>query len=78
MTLIEIRDKWATRGKNSSLLRKDLDKLGTDGVDGVEDVMDKLDEYNDTERSDFDSAEEYQEARDEVWEEVIAGIEAIL
>ena len=69
--------KWDTaKSRNSTLVQRDLDKLRAQGYD-VEDAQDALATYKETERSDFDSAEDYSDARTEAWDEFILSLDQI-
>ena len=43
----------------------------------VEEAREKLQEYKDTDRADFESAEEYSEARADAWQEFVDSIDTI-
>ena len=43
----------------------------------VEEAREKLQEYKDTDRADFESAEEYSEARADTWQEFVDSIDTI-
>ncbi|MCL6557654.1 MAG: hypothetical protein K6U74_02405 [Firmicutes bacterium] len=73
--LQEIIDKWRTAKKRVvAWVIKDLNRLTeTD----TEPAREALAEYEDIARSDYDSAEEYREAKEEAWEEFLAALEGL-
>lgn len=67
-------NKWKQAIKRDSRLAlKDLEALQALDVD-TEECEDALQEYRDLERADYDSPEEYQEARDEAWDAFIESL----
>lgn len=56
--------------RNPARVAKILSEFEQQGID-VSDVKDALDEYKDTRRSDFDSNDDYQEAREQAWSDMI-------
>ncbi|MBT9148542.1 MAG: hypothetical protein DDT32_02317 [Syntrophomonadaceae bacterium] len=67
--------KWAGKKKNIALLRKDIELLRTKyDVEGIEEA---INEYADIERSDYDDAEEYQDARDEAWQAILDALDDV-
>ncbi len=69
--ITEIEQKWEkAKTRNSALARKDLSGLRDKGVD-VTEVESALDEYTSIDRADFDSAEDFGEARTDAWDEFV-------
>jgi hypothetical protein len=73
--LREIIDKWQTAKRRVvAWIIRDLDRLTeTD----TEPAREALAEYEDIDRSDYDSAEEYREAKEEAWEEFLKALEGL-
>lgn len=69
-------EKWreATTKRVSSVV-KDLDNLEGQGFD-ISEARDALEEFQAITRSDYDSAEEYREARDESWDSFLEALES--
>ncbi len=76
VTPAELFDKWADRKKNILHLEMDIDKLDPDAynIGGIKDIMST---YRAIEPGEYASTEEYQEGRDEVWEEIMVELEAL-
>ena len=69
-------EKWRTaKMRNSILALKDLEALGSD-YDTLE-CEEALQEFRDVARADYSDAEEYQEARDEAWENFLERLEEL-
>ncbi len=64
--------KWAGKRKHIVSLQKDVELLRTRY--DVEEVEEAMEEYASIERSDYDNAEEYQDARDEAWNMVLEAL----
>lgn len=66
-----IHEKWRNRdARNSVHMEKDLVALEQADID-VSEAMDALEDYRGMERGDFSDVEEFSEARDEAWDEVL-------
>ena len=66
-----VHQKWDQRGtKNSGQMERDLNRLEENDIDVAEE-QGLLEEYNDMERGDYGDAEEYQDARQEVWDQLL-------
>jgi len=78
-TLLEtIAAKWrVATARNSARAQKDLDSLKAQGYE-IEDAEDALEAYRDTQRPDFESAEEFSEARGETWEEFLNALDEVV
>lgn len=78
--LLEIRrikKKWQeTETRNSKNAEKDLEKLSGLGFQ-VNYAEDKLGDYTATTRGDYDSVEEYRDARTEEWDDFLNELESI-
>jgi hypothetical protein len=69
-------NKWdQASGRNGQRMEKDLTTLESQGVD-VTDELNLLDDYNTLERGDFDSAEEFKDARTDAWNELMDSLDA--
>jgi len=72
--LSKIQEKWQrAKVRSSTRLRADIEKLAQFEID-VSDVETALDEYLNLERSDYDSADEYQDERADAWQSVLDAI----
>ena len=79
MSPADLAASWKEKPKNIGRLQTQLDNLKEiweeTNYTGYEDVEQAIDEYqNNIERGDYDSQEEYQEARDEAWEDILEKI----
>lgn len=73
-----LEKKWRdAKARNSKLAEADLDELEMRWGYDVEEAREKLQEYKDTDRADFESAEEYSEARADAWQEFVDSIDTI-
>lgn len=73
-----LEKKWRdAKARNSKLAEADLDELKMRWGYDVEEAREKLQEYKDTARADFESAEEYSEARADAWQEFVDSIGTI-
>lgn len=65
-----LRSKWAGKAKNIGLMKKDIDKL--------RDVLDELDgaaeAYEEITREGYSDAEEYQEEKNQAWDEILEAL----
>ncbi len=72
----QLLEKWSqAKVRNSTLAMKDLATLGSSY--DVEDCRQALQDYREIERSDYADPEDYQEARDEAWDEFIERLESL-
>ena len=75
-TAQELLDKWSTaKARNSTAALSDLEALGPNY--DTEDCKDALLEYRGIDRSDYSDTEEYQEARDEAWDNFIESLDTM-
>jgi len=66
-----VHEKWDNAGaRNGPRMEGDLVKLEQQGVD-VTDELNLLDEYQTMERQDYESAEEFKDARSDTWDELL-------
>lgn len=71
-----ILEKWRTaKVRNSALALRDLETLGPDY--DTADCRQALADYQGIERADYSDREEYQEAREEAWEESLECLESL-
>jgi len=69
-------DKWRkAKVRNSALALKDLEALGTDY--DIDDCKQALLDYREIEPADYGDREEYQEARDEAWNEFLECLDSL-
>jgi hypothetical protein len=71
--LMTFATRWDDAAKNRVSMERSLDRLRDEGFD-VNEAEDLLSDYDGLDRADFDSREEFQEARDEAWDAVIASV----
>jgi hypothetical protein len=72
-----VASRWtSSKSRNSTRAEKDLDSLGSSGHD-VGEARDALDEYRGIERSDFEDAADYSEARTEAWDNFVDSVDGI-
>ena len=75
--ITEIQDKWGkAKTRNSKTASNDLLKLEQEGVD-VDEAREALENYTDLERSEYDSAEDFSEARTDAWEEFTGSLDGL-
>ena len=78
MTLSETVAKiQAYKKPNSANALALLEQLDVDSFDGLQDSLDLLEEYTDLDRTDFDDAEEYADARAEAWDAFVDSLDDI-
>ncbi|GEM_PF-4181132 len=76
LPVARILEKWSkAKARNSALAMKDLETLEP-GYD-TEDCKQALFDYREIEPADYDDREEYQEAREEAWEEFLECLESL-
>ena len=69
-----VHDKWDNAGaRNGPRMENDLVKLEQQGVD-VQDELNLLDYYRNMERQDYESAEEFADARTDTWDELMESL----
>lgn len=73
--LVTFATRWDGARKNNRAMEKDLERLKDEGFD-VSEAEDLLSDYDGLERSDFSNQAEFQEAKDEAWQEVIDSVAA--
>ena len=74
---IPIAGKWEkAKARNSTLAQKDLDNLKAKGYE-IDDAQDTLTTFKETIRKDFDTAEEFAEARTDAWDEFVNAVDSI-
>jgi outer membrane biosynthesis protein TonB len=62
--------KWEDRDKNVRLLEKDLNQLDPDVYD-LGEIEDVISDYRGLERGDYETTADYQEARNEAWDDIL-------
>jgi len=68
--------KWNDSGaKNAPRMRADLERLSASGHD-VKDEIDMVDDWENMERRDFGDMEEYKDARQDAWDELLNSLES--
>lgn len=75
VTPAALADKWSKAKRNSALALKDIEAISQ--RHDITECKEALLEYRDLDRSDYDDAEEYQEARDEAWNEFLERLESL-
>lgn len=73
--LAQLVTKWRqAKTRNSALALKDLEKLTATDTGPAREA---LEAYRELDRSDYDSAEDYRDARDEAWQEFLDELEGL-
>lgn len=75
LPVARLLEKWSKRVRNSMLALRDIEALGPDY--DTDDCKEALQDYKDIIRPDFDNQEEYQEARDEAWDNFIETLQTL-